>query len=149
MIVMGAETLFVGLILSTLVVELTGIYPGGVIVPGYVALYLDQPLRLVGTLVAALLTLVVYRVLSNFFILYGRRQFVLLLFLGAVWSMLLQLFLPTLGVESLAWRTIGWVIPGLLANTLMKQSPVVTLLALGVASVGTFFVVRLLGIVIP
>ncbi len=146
---MGAETLFVGLMMSTLIIELTGIYPGGVIVPGYVAMYLDQPLRLAGTLIAAVLTVLAYRVLSRFVILFGRRQFVLLLFLGAVWSVALQLALPSLGVESLAWRTIGWVIPGLLANTLLRQNPAATLLSLGVASVGTFFVVRLLTIIIP
>ncbi len=145
---MGAETLFVGLILSTIMVELTGIYPGGMIVPGYVALYLDQPLRLAGTLIAAILTMLTYRITAHFFILFGRRQFVLLLLVGAVWAMLLQLVLPSLGVNSVAWRTIGWVIPGLLANTLLRQNRVATLLALGVTSVGTFFVVRLLGIVI-
>jgi len=146
---MGAETLFVGLLLSTIVIELIGIYPGGVIVPGYVALYLDQPLRLAGTLIAAVLTILTYRVISRYVILFGRRQFVLLLFLGATWSLLLQLLMPSFGVESVAWRTIGWVIPGLLANTLLRQNPAATLLALAVTSVGTFFVVRLLGIIIP
>ncbi len=42
---MTYETLFIGLLIAVLYVEITGFYPGGIIVPAYVALYLDQPVR--------------------------------------------------------------------------------------------------------
>jgi len=47
------ETLFIGLILAFFYVELMDIYPGGIIVPAYIALYLDQPLRVLATIFIA------------------------------------------------------------------------------------------------
>jgi gamma-polyglutamate biosynthesis protein CapC len=141
---MGSATLFVGLLLSTVMVELTGIYPGGVIVPGYMALFLDQPFRIAVTLAASLLTLGTYRLLSRRLLLFGRRRFVILIFLGAAWGMLLQFTLPPLGGNAYGWQAIGWVIPGLIANTLTRQNVLATVLSLAVATAGTFFLMQLI-----
>ena len=37
------SSFFLGLVLALIYVEVTGISPGGLIVPGYFALYLNQP----------------------------------------------------------------------------------------------------------
>ena len=42
---MAVETLLIGLVLALLWTEITDVSPGGLIVPGYFALYLDEPLR--------------------------------------------------------------------------------------------------------
>ena len=41
---MAVETLLIGLVLALLWAETTDVSPGGIIVPGYLALYLGQPL---------------------------------------------------------------------------------------------------------
>ena len=53
-----AEAIGLGLVASLLFTEAVGFAAGGFVVPGYIALYLDQPMRVVGTLLAAFITLV-------------------------------------------------------------------------------------------
>jgi poly-gamma-glutamate biosynthesis protein PgsC/CapC len=137
------ETAFLGLLVATLFVEITGIYPGGIIVPAYIALFLDQPLRILGTLAVAGLAWGTYRVLARWLILYGRRRFVLMVLLGGAWALLAWRFLPQLWPTSVELRTIGWVIPGLVANTIERQGIGLTLVAMGIASTLTYFLVRL------
>jgi len=138
------EAAFVGLTVATLFIELTGLYPGGIIVPAYVALFVDQPLRIVGTLAVALLAWASYRLLARAFILFGRRRFLLLVLLGGGWTLIGYRLLPALWPASLELRAIGWVIPGLVANTFERQGVLVTIPALGIASTITYFILRLL-----
>jgi gamma-polyglutamate biosynthesis protein CapC len=135
---------FLGLVLSLAFIAVTGIYPGGIIVPSYLALFLHDPARIAGTLIAALLTVGVYRVLGLWLILFGRRRFVLLILIGGIWAVAwLQLF-PALFPASLEYRVIGWVIPGLIANHVERQGAVVTLAALVVVTVATGWLAQLL-----
>ena len=62
---MGFELPFVGLLISLAIIGLTGVYPGGIIVPSYLVLFVADPTRIVGTLVAALLTYLVFLVVSR------------------------------------------------------------------------------------
>jgi gamma-polyglutamate biosynthesis protein CapC len=134
---------FLGLVLSLAFIGLTGIYPGGIIVPSYLALFLHDPARIAGTLIAALLTVGVYRLLALWLILFGRRRFVLLILIGGLWAAAwLQLF-PALFPASLEYRIIGWVIPGLIANHVERQGAVVTLAALVVVTVVTGWLAQL------
>jgi len=141
---MTYETLFIGLLIAVLYVEITGFYPGGIIVPAYVALYLDQPLRVLATIVIAFLSLYIYRALSRFIILFGKRRFVMLIFIGAFLAQLWFLLFPRLFTASLELRAIGWIIPGLLANNLEKQKIIPTLASLITVSIITYFLVRVL-----
>jgi poly-gamma-glutamate biosynthesis protein PgsC/CapC len=138
------ETFFVGLIVAVLYTELTDIYPGGIIVPAYVALFLDEPLRIVATVLVAFLALYSFKFLSRYLILFGKRRFVMLVLLGAVWAQLWALIHPTLFSGPLELRAIGWVIPGLLANNLEKQKIIPTLASLFVVSTITYFLVRII-----
>ncbi len=138
------ETFFIGLILAVFYVELMDIYPGGIIVPAYIALYIDQPLRVLATVLIAILSLLTYKLLSRFFILFGRRRFVMLLLLGALWGQLLFLIIPHVFAGAMELRMIGWVIPGLLANNCEKKKLFPTLASLFTVSVLTYFIVKLL-----
>ena len=71
-----------GLILSLFFTETLGVTAGGVIVPGYVALFLHQPYMVIGTFVISLLTYFTVKVLSNFILIYGKRRIVLSLVIG-------------------------------------------------------------------
>jgi poly-gamma-glutamate biosynthesis protein PgsC/CapC len=137
------ETFFIGIVLAVFYVEVMDIYPGGIIVPAYIALYLDQPLRVLAIVLIALLSLLTHRFLSRFFILFGRRRFVMLLLLGALWGQLLFLVTPRVFAGATELRVIGWVIPGLLANNCERQRFWATLASLFTVSVLTYFVAKL------
>lgn len=124
---MGHEiTLFLGLVFSLLFIAWTGITPGGIIVPAYLALYLAQPARIAGTLAVSLVTLVCYWAASRFFILFGRRRFAFMVLTGGVWTLLVVSLFPHLFSFSPEYRIIGWVIPGLIANQFERQGILVT-----------------------
>ena len=138
------ETLLIGLVIAVLYVEILDIYPGGIIVPAYVALYYDQPLRILATILVAFLSLYSYKFLSRFLILFGKRRFVMLVLLGAVWAQIWFLLLPHFFSDPIGLKAIGWLIPGLLANNLEKQRIVPTLASMLIVSTITYFLVRLL-----
>ncbi len=142
------ETLLIGILVAVLYVEIMDIYPGGIIVPAYFALHLDSPLRILATVLIAVLTLLTYKMLSRVFILFGKRRFAILVLLGVVWAQLWSLVFPVLFVSSIELRVIGWIIPALLANNLEKQKFVPTIASLFTVSIVTYFLVRLLGWII-
>jgi len=140
---MTYETFFIGIILSALYVEIMGIYPGGIIVPAYLALFLDQPMRIFVTISVALLSLLSYKFLSRGLILFGRRRFVMLILLGALWGQAWFFVAPHLYSGPVELRMIGWVIPGLLANNLERQKFFQTLASLFTVSILVYIVVKL------
>lgn len=129
------ETLVIGIILALLYSELMDIYPGGIIVPAYCAFYLDQPIRVLVTIGIAFLCLGAYRLLSRYFILFGKRRFVVLILIGMLFSQIWWMG---------EFSAIGWIIPGLLANNLEKQKWIPTLASLLTVSLVTYFLVRIL-----
>ena len=137
------ETLLVGLVLALVWAELTDISPGGIIVPGYLALYLDQPLRVAATLAVAFLTVAVYKLLAGRLVLFGRRRFALMVLVGALLAQAWFLALPGLFSAPLDLRVIGWVVPGILASNLVRQKFLPTLASLAAAATLTFAVMRL------
>jgi len=144
---MVLETLLIGLVVALLWAEITEYNPGGIIVPGYLALHLGQPLRILATIGIALLILGAYRVLSRLFILFGRRRFVMMLLLGALFAELWTLALPRLFSSPPEVRAIGWIVPGLLAVNMKRQKPLPTLASALAAAVVTFAIVELVKIV--
>ncbi len=138
------ETFLVGVVLAVLYTEVTDLYPGGIIVPAYFALYLNEPLRLLGTVLIAGLSLLLYRFLSRYFILFGKRRFVIFILLGALLSQIWILVLPQLLPSLLGFPILGWIIPGLLANNLEKQRLLPTLASLFTVAVLTYSLVRVL-----
>jgi poly-gamma-glutamate biosynthesis protein PgsC/CapC len=138
---MIVETLLVGLAVALVWAEVTDVSPGGIIVPGYFALYLGRPLRVAATLAVALLTLAAYRFLARRLVLFGRRRFVLMVLVGAVLSQAWLLVLPKLFDAPVELRVIGWVVPGILASSLTRQKILPTLASLAAASALTFAVV--------
>ncbi len=144
---MGFELPFIGLLVSLAIIGLTGVFPGGIIVPSYLVLFLSEPQRLVGTLVAAVLTLLVYILVSRRLILFGRRRFVFLILVGGLWSIAWRTLLPTLFPLSVEFTVIGWVIPGLVANHFERQGVLVTLGSLLTATVVIGWLGRILNLV--
>ena len=140
---MGYEASFIGLLVSLLFTGITGIYPGGIIVPSYLVLFIEQPERIAGTLAASFLTLLCYRIASQYLILFGRRRFIFMVFAGGVWTFLWFRFFPFIFPASLEFRVIGWVIPGLIANNFERQGVIVTTASLVTVTVAVYFLARI------
>lgn len=143
---MTVETLLIGLVLALLWAEITDVSPGGLIVPGYFALYLGQPLRLAATLAAALLTLGLVKLLARHLILYGRRRFVLMVLAGAVLAQAWLVAAPGLFDAPAGLHVVGLIIPGILASSLARQKPVPTLASLVAVSTLTFAAAKLVAL---
>jgi len=118
------EIIVLGVILSLLFAELTGLSPAGLVVAGYMALGLQNPIRIVYTLLIVLLTWGIVRLLSKHLILYGRRQFAMMVLISFGLAKLVGLLLPyDPGV-------IGYLVPGIMANQFQRQGVWKTLLSL-------------------
>ena len=116
-----------GLLFSLVTSELFGLASAGLVVPGYLALYLDQPWRLAATLLVALATWGVVRFgIGRLVVLYGRRRFAVTVLTGYALNAGLQHLVVALPSESIELRAIGYIVPGLMANTALVQGPIVT-----------------------
>lgn len=144
---MGYEVSFIGLLVSLLFIALTGYYPGGIIVPSYLVLFADQPARIVGTLMISLLTVCCYRLASQCVILFGKRRFIFMILVGALWTIFWLQVVPHFFPSSLEFRMIGWVIPGLIANQFERQGVLLTTSSLIVVIVFVYFLGKMFYII--
>jgi|WetSurSiteA1Bulk_404760.scaffolds.fasta_scaffold92382_2 gamma-polyglutamate biosynthesis protein CapC len=141
---MELELFAVGLLLSLAFAGMTGISAGGIIVPSYMVLYVDQPGRVVGTFVAALFAFLAAKLLSRYLLLFGKRQFVVMILCGAVCMSFMSHLLPELVPQITEFKVLGWVIPGLIAHAFQRQGVVVTSAAMVIVTVGAYFGGRLI-----
>jgi poly-gamma-glutamate biosynthesis protein PgsC/CapC len=139
----------VGLAVSLVFSEAFGLAAGGMVVPGYFALYLNHPIDILLTLATALVTYVTVHLMSTFVIVYGKRRTVLMILVGYLARILMDMVpysaarvIDVRGAEEYA--VIGYIIPGLIAIWIDRQGLVETLSALMSASV----VVRLILILV-
>ncbi|MBY0091530.1 poly-gamma-glutamate biosynthesis protein PgsC [Priestia aryabhattai] len=120
--------LVLGVILSLIFTEKTGIIPAGLVVPGYIGLIFDQPVFLVMVLIISLLTYVIVKHgIGRFVILYGRRKFAAMLVVGISLKLVFDYFYPIMPFEIYEFRGIGVIVPGLIANTIQKQGLAMTM----------------------
>mgnify|MGYP001433191581 FL=1 len=114
-----------GIILSLVLSEALGVTAGGIIVPGYISLFLDQPVQVVSTFLVAILVWLIIKGLSRVMFLYGKRRIVLALILGFFFGYLSRtIYVDTESIKSVA--VIGNIIPGLIANWMDRQGVVRT-----------------------
>ncbi len=136
--------LVLGIVLSLLFSERTGIIPAGLVVPGYIALIFDQPIFVAVIIFISLLTyFIVVHVIGKFTILYGRRKFSAMLIVGITLKLILDYFYPVMPFEILEFRGIGVIVPGLIANTIERQGVVVTVGTTILLSALTFIILSL------
>lgn len=126
----------IGIILSLFFIEVFGMAAGGIIIPGYIALQLTTPDRLIGVIVIAFLTFLLLKFIGKFTFLFGRRQMVVALLVGTLLSILSHhyMFFNT-AANTLEFSAVGWVVPGLIAHWSAKQGFVKTLSMLAITSV--------------
>ena len=122
---MGEVTIGLGIVLSLLLSETLGVTAGGIIVPGYMALYLHQPLQVIITILVAILVWGIIQVLGKKVFLYGKRRIVLALILGFFFGFISRNFIY-LPQEIGSAAVIGNIIPGLIANWMDRQGVIRT-----------------------
>jgi len=112
----------IGMVLSLFLTETLGVTAGGIIVPGYIAMNLDSPSRLIVTFGISLIVYLIIKVLSNFVLIYGKRRLVLALLLGFLLGYFMRSENNILSsLMDMDFVVIGNIIPGLIANWMDRQ----------------------------
>lgn len=124
----------IGLVVGFIYYEITGISPGGIIAPAYLAMFIHNPLRIAVTLSIAILVFICLKYLSSVTILYGRRRFLLAVILGFFFKLLIDyLIQPNIAI-GFDLQSIGFIISGLIANEMYRQKIIPTILSTGIVT---------------
>ncbi len=124
-----------GLAASLLYGELFGLAAGGMVVPGYIALYANKPVDVGLTLVAALLTFGFLKGISQIAIVYGRRRTALTILVGYLVGLAFRMWLQSPVTPFAEGAIIGFIIPGLIAIWYQRQGVIETTLSLLTAAI--------------
>ncbi len=126
------------MLISFFLTETIGLAAGGIVVPGYIALSLNEPFRAVATVVVALVTYLIIKILSRFMLVFGRRMLLLGILVGYLLGYVTKIAPPLrLDTVRLDLSVIGYVIPGLVAYWMNRQGVVETLSTMLIAAVLT------------
>lgn len=139
------EAIAIGLVLGFIAYERIGLSPGGFVVPGYLALYLDRPLVVASTVALAWATHLMVEGISRFAIVYGRRRFMLCLLTAFAGQWLIELAAWRMGTVPVEMDAIGYIIPGLIANEISRQRFVPTVCMLVVLALAVRLILIALG----
>jgi poly-gamma-glutamate biosynthesis protein PgsC/CapC len=143
----------IGLAVSMFLTEFFGLAAGGMVVPGYVALYLNKPVDVLITIGTGVVTFLLVHTLSTVTIVYGRRRTVMMILFGFLLGVGLE-HLPVRLLDALAAmgndpngevQVIGYIIPGLIGIWIDRQGLIETLSVLLTASVIVRLILILLG----
>ena len=116
-----------GLAISLLFSEAFGVAAGGMVVPGYLALYLNRPMDIVLTFVVGLAAYIIVQSLSSVMVVYGRRRTVLMILVAYLLGLLARSLVADLpAIAGDEANVIGYIIPGLLAIWFARQGVVET-----------------------
>ena len=114
-----------GMVISLFLTETLGVMAGGIIVPGYFALYLHNPIKIISTLAISIIAYLIVYLLSKFILIYGRRRLILSLLIGFFLGYILRIILDSTDIlQNNNWielEYIGYIIPGLIASWMDRQ----------------------------
>ena len=132
-------TLALGITVSLVLAQLTGLSAGGIIAPGYVALMLDQPNALVALALVTGGSWLVVASLGRFLFLWGTRRFGLTVLVALVLGLGLEKLRVPVGIAGIGldWGGLGYIVPGLIAHQIDRQGwiPTVAMVVLAAALV--------------
>ena len=110
----------IGMVLSLIFTETLGVTAGGIIVPGYIALHMDDPIKILITFIISIIVFLMIKGLSNFMLIYGKRRLVLSLLLGFILGYISKLYFSDFN-NTYDLSVIGNIIPGLIASWMDRQ----------------------------
>ena len=93
-------------------------------------------MQILGTLLVSLLTWAIIRFISQFTLLFGRRRMVLSILVGFIlgWATRV-LVIKNLTVYTFQMQSIGYIVPGLIANWFERQGFFKTVATMGIAAI--------------
>lgn len=125
-----------GIIISLLFIEAFGMAAGGIIIPGYVALQIGSPDRIIGLIIISFLTFLIIKLIGRYTFLFGRRQMVVSLLIGTILAIFSHhLMFYNTHETTVEFSAVGWVVPGLVAHWSVKQGYLKTISVLAITSV--------------
>lgn len=128
-------SIILGIFVSLIFTELTGISAGGIVVPAYLALTVNQPSVLISTVAIGLIAYVVVEFgLSRFIMLYGKRKFAAFVFVALILRIALNFALGGIFDALDALTSVGVITAALIASTVSKQGLPYTLIGTVVAT---------------
>lgn len=138
-------TIILGIAVSLIFTEITGISAGGIVVPAYLALTVNQPSVLISTLAIGLIAYVAVEFgLSRLVMLYGKRKFAAFVFIALILRIILNIALGGIFDSIDALTSVGVVTAALIASTISKQGVGYTLLGTGVVTLIVYGAVELI-----
>ncbi len=143
MIFLADEIVVLGVIAGIVFYELTGISPGGIIVPGYIALFIDNPMRILFTVIVSLIAFFSVKLLSNYTILYGKRKFAVFIIMSFIIRYLLGGIGDVAELAVSASLVIGYLVPGIIAQEMDRQGMVKTISSMLVVALSVKLIVIL------
>ena len=123
-----SEILLLGIIVSIIFYELTDISPGGIIVPGLMVVYITKPMRIIYTLVVAVVAQLLVSLLSKKIIIFGKRRFVLHIIVSFLLHLVINLIFGLFAKDFtvVALSLVGYTVSGIIANNIHKQGAIKT-----------------------
>jgi gamma-polyglutamate biosynthesis protein CapC len=138
----------IGLAVALLLSEFFGMAGAGLVIPGYLALHLTNPLQVAVTIAAGLLAFFAVRALSTVVIIFGRRRTVLMILIGYVIGIATRYLMEFVhfpeGMSADEFAVIGFIVPGLIAVWIDRRGIIESICSLMIASV----IVRLILIIL-
>jgi len=129
------QSIGIGITISFIFYEIVGLSPGGIVVPGYIALFLDKPFSILINLIVTLLTYFIVMQISNYITLYGHRRFMVMVLTGFLLKWLIEGVIIKLPISGVELQSIGYIIPGLIANEMRRQGILPTLGCLAIVAI--------------
>lgn len=125
-----------GLLFSFFFSEFFGLAAGGLVVPGYVAMYLHYPLDLIATLLVSFMAYLTIKFLSSFMFIYSKRLLMFSILFGFLFGAFTRNFLAVhLLALNIELQAIGMIIPGLICYWMHRQGILETICMLIIGSV--------------
>lgn len=129
------EAVGIGMFLSLILTETIGLAAGGIVVPGYIALVLHNPVQVIITIVVGIITYLIVKLISLYIIIYGRRLLIVSILIGYLIAYFTKISpMVAMNTLSINIETIGFVIPGLIAYWIARQGIIPTLSAMIIVS---------------
>lgn len=141
----------VGLIVNLIFFSVFGLAAGGIVVPGYLALNIHNPINVAFTILVSLCVFFILRLVSDFMLVYGRRYLILSILLGFIIGQIINIiFSANIFVLPAEIQIIGYIIPGLIAYWMERQGVIRTIAIMITGSVITrLFLIIVMGGKLP
>lgn len=142
----------IGLVVNFIFFELFGLPAGGMVIPGYLAIQMQYPWRIIATLSLGFLVYSLLKFLSNFIFIYGRRHLILALLCGFLLRRVFEAVMSVSIIEiSASMAIVGYIVPGMIAYWMDHQGVTRTLSLTVIGTIFTHFVLIVIlgGKIIP